>query len=225
MKKILCLILALALVGVSAVSCSKDNGEDADTEDNAVSYEQIDLSDVDDISAVSVSETETDYVMIEIDKFGTVVVRLFPEVAPKTVANFKKLVGEGFYDGLIFHRVIDGFMIQGGDPLGNGQGGSDEEIYGEFTSNGFKNNLKHTRGVISMARLGNDNNSATSQFFIVHKTSENNTASLDGKYASFGYVVYGMDVVDEIATVRTNSSDKPVSPVKMTSVKFANVTK
>jgi peptidyl-prolyl cis-trans isomerase B (cyclophilin B) len=171
------------------------------------------------------ADSETNFVLIDVKGKGQIVVELYPNVAPITVANFKKLVSQNFYDGLIFHRVISGFMIQGGDPEGTGYGGSDKKILGEFSLNGFENNLYHRRGVISMARGGSDMNSASSQFFIVHKTNANNTKSLDGKYASFGYVVYGIDVVDEIATVRTNSSDKPVSPVKITSAKFATVTK
>lgn len=128
--------------------------------------------------------------------------------APKTAANFEKLVREGFYDGLTFHRVIPGFMIQGGDPLGNGMGGSEETIAGEFRSNGWNNPLKHTRGVISMARAY-DPNSASSQFFIMHADAPH----LDGSYAAFGRVVEGMEVVDEIAAVATDRRDKPLVPV------------
>ena len=138
---------------------------------------------------------------------------LYPEAAPKTVENFKKLVNEHFYDGLIFHRVIEGFMIQGGDPLGNGTGGSDEKIVGEFLANGFNNPIKHERGVISMARAMNPN-SASSQFFIMHKDAPH----LDGSYAAFGKVVNGMDVVDEIATTPTNMQDKPLTPQVIQSI-------
>ena len=131
--------------------------------------------------------------VIDIKDYGKITVELNPEVAPITVANFKKLVNEGFYDGLTFHRIISGFMIQGGDPLGNGTGGSDEEIKGEFSANGVENNLSHTRGAISMARsMAND--SASSQFFIVHQDS----LYLDGQYAVFGYVTDGIEIVDEI---------------------------
>lgn len=132
---------------------------------------------------------------------------LYPEIAPKTVANFEKLVKEGFYDGLTFHRVIPGFMIQGGCPQGNGMGGPGYQIEGEFYANGFKNDLKHERGVLSMARSMNPN-SAGSQFFIMHETSPH----LDGQYAAFGKVVEGMEVVDEIANVMTDFADKPVNP-------------
>lgn len=126
-------------------------------------------------------------------EYGTIKAELYPEIAPITVKNFEKLVSEGFYDGLTFHRIIDGFMIQGGDPLGNGMGGSDEKIKGEFASNGVKNDLKHERGVLSMARSMNPN-SASSQFFIMHQDSPH----LDGQYAAFGRVTEGIEVVDKI---------------------------
>ncbi|MBR4029793.1 MAG: peptidylprolyl isomerase [Clostridia bacterium] len=134
-------------------------------------------------------------------------IELYPEIAPKTVENFEKLVKEGFYDGLCFHRVIPGFMIQGGCPLGNGMGGPGYQIKGEFLANGFKNDLKHTRGVLSMARAM-DPNSAGSQFFIMHEDAPH----LDGQYAAFGKVVKGIEVVDEIASVATDFSDKPKTP-------------
>jgi len=137
--------------------------------------------------------------------------------APITAANFKKLVSEGFYDGLTFHRIIPGFMIQGGDPAGNGTGGSKENIKGEFQSNGFKNPIKHTRGVISMARA-QDPNSASSQFFIMHADAPH----LDGMYAAFGHVTEGMDVVDKIASVKTDFRDKPLQPVVMKKVYLAD---
>ncbi len=125
---------------------------------------------------------------------GTIKAELYPEIAPITVENFQNLISEGFYDGLTFHRVIEGFMIQGGDPLGNGTGGSDKKIKGEFSSNGVKNDIKHERGVLSMARSTNKN-SASSQFFIMHEDAPH----LDGQYAAFGKVTEGMDVVDKIA--------------------------
>ena len=133
-----------------------------------------------------------------------IIIELYPEIAPITVENFKKLVSEGFYDGLIFHRVIPGFMIQGGDPTGTGMGGPGWQIKGEFAANGVKNDLKHTRGVISMAR-SMDPNSAGSQFFIMHE----NAPHLDGQYAAFGKVVSGIEYVDEIAAVPTDYSDRP----------------
>ena len=135
-------------------------------------------------------------VAIEIKDYGTITVELDPAKAPGTCANFLKLVDSGFYDGLTFHRIIKDFMIQGGDPQGNGLGGSGKNIYGEFSSNGYKaNDIKHLRGVISMARSSGDNNSASSQFFIVHQDSPH----LDGDYAAFGRVISGIEVVDKIA--------------------------
>ncbi len=136
--------------------------------------------------------------VMKIKEFGSITLELDADTAPITVSNFVKLAKEGFYDGLTFHRVMDGFMIQGGDPQGTGQGGSDTTIKGEFSANGVENNIKHERGVISMARLGHDYDSATSQFFIVHKTSDGNSMSLDGQYAAFGRVVEGIEVVDKI---------------------------
>lgn len=133
------------------------------------------------------------HVEIAVKDYGTIAVELDADAAPITVANFLKLAGDGFYDGLTFHRIIDGFMIQGGDPLGNGTGGSDETIKGEFSKNGVENSLSHTRGAISMARA-QQMDSASSQFFIVHQDS----TYLDGQYACFGYVTDGMDVVDAI---------------------------
>ena len=135
---------------------------------------------------------------------------LYPEIAPNTVNNFISLVQKGFYDGLIFHRVISGFMIQGGDPQGTGMGGPGYSIKGEFAMNGVRNDLKHTRGVLSMARSMMPN-SAGSQFFIMHA----NAPHLDGQYASFGRVITGMDVCDRIVSVRTNYNDKPLKPQVM----------
>ena len=152
-------------------------------------------------------------VVIEMENGKKIRIELDPAVAPLTVANFEKLVRAGFYDGLIFHRVIPGFMIQGGDPLGNGMGGAKEKIKGEFSANGVQNPLRHTRGVISMARAM-DPNSASSQFFIMHKDAPH----LDGSYAAFGQVVEGMDVVDEIASVPTDFSDRPRLVQKMARV-------
>ena len=133
------------------------------------------------------------HVVMEVQDYGEIQLELDPEAAPRTVSNFVKLVNEGFYDGLTFHRIIDGFMIQGGDPKGNGTGGSDETIVGEFANNGWENPISHTRGAISMAR-SQDKDSASSQFFIVHEDS----TFLDGDYAAFGAVISGMEVVDQI---------------------------
>ena len=155
-------------------------------------------------------------VEIDVTNFGKIVVELFTEVAPITVKNFLSLVDDKFYDGIIFHRVIKGFMIQGGDPKGIGIGGSKNKIKGEFASNGVKNDLLHTAGVISMARAM-DPNSASSQFFIMHKDAPH----LDGNYAAFGVVVKGFEVVDKIANERVDYNDKPLAKVVMESVRRA----
>ena len=155
-------------------------------------------------------------VVIEMENGGKIEIELYPEAAPKTVENFVKLVGEGFYDGLIFHRVIPGFMIQGGDPEGTGMGGAKENIVGEFRANGHPNPIKHTRGVISMARAY-DPNSASSQFFIMHADAPH----LDGQYAAFGKVVSGMETVDEIASVPTDMRDRPKIAMRMKKVYIA----
>jgi len=147
-------------------------------------------------------------VTIEMEDGGVIKVELYPEIAPNTVRNFVSLINSEYYDGVIFHRVMEGFMIQGGDPDGTGGGGPGYSIAGEFTENEFKNELKHGRGVISMART-NEPNSAGSQFFIVASDSDNNHASLDGKYASFGKVTVGMETVDKIVSVETGQNDKP----------------
>ena len=152
-------------------------------------------------------------VRIEMENGGIIDIELYEDKAPITCANFKKLVERGFYDGLIFHRVIAGFMIQGGDPTGTGCGGSEENIKGEFLANGVKNEISHVRGVISMARSQNMN-SASSQFFIMHADGK----FLDGQYAAFGKVVSGIEVVDEIAGVKTNFSDRPLIDMRMKKV-------
>ncbi len=175
LKKILCLILALSAMLCTLASCGKDD--------------RCEYYDTRDISGRDIS-----YAKITVKDYGEIVVLLDATTAPITVANFKKLVSEGFYDGLTFHRIMKGFMIQGGDPSADGTGGSDEEIKGEFSENGYTgNDISHLRGVISMAR-SNDMDSASSQFFICNATSPH----LDGNYAAFGYVVKGLKVVDKI---------------------------
>lgn len=144
---------------------------------------------------------------------GVIKAELYPETAPVSVNNFISLIGKNFYDGLIFHRVINGFMIQGGDPNGTGTGGPGYSIPGEFAINGFENNLKHTEGVLSMARSMHPD-SAGSQFFIMHKTSPH----LDGAYAAFGKVIEGLDVVDKIAETATDYSDRPLEDQVMKTV-------
>ena len=152
-------------------------------------------------------------VTIEMENGDVIKAELYPEIAPNTVNNFISLVKKGFYDGVIFHRVIPGFMIQGGDPLGKGIGGPGYTIKGEFTANRFQNDLKHDRGVLSMART-NAPNSAGSQFFIMHEDSPH----LDGQYAAFGKVIEGIEAVDRIANVRTDYNDKPRTPQVMKKV-------
>ena len=152
-------------------------------------------------------------VTFEMENGDIMKAELYPEIAPITVNNFISLINKGFYDGLTFHRIIRGFMIQGGDPEGTGMGGPGYSIKGEFSYNNFKNDLKHTPGVLSMAR-SQDPNSAGSQFFIMHKDSPH----LDGSYAAFGKVTSGLDIVDKIADVKTNYSDAPLEPQVMKKV-------
>lgn len=152
-------------------------------------------------------------VTIEMENGGVMKVELYPETAPNTVANFISLVEKGFYNGTIFHRVIPGFMIQGGDPEGTGMGGPGYRIKGEFTANRFQNDLKHTKGVISMTRSGHPD-SAGSQFFIM----VDDAPHLDGQYASFGKVIEGIEVADQIVSVATNYSDRPLEEQRMRSV-------
>ena len=167
---------------------------------------------------------DSDKVMIETEP-GIMIFSVFESEAPITVANFKKLVSEKFYDGIIFHRVIKDFMIQTGHPTGTGTGGSEETIKGEFSENGVENTLSHKRGIVSMARVGGNPeteetyNSASSQFFIVHKDS----TSLDGKYAAFGLLLHGYDVLDKIAEVSTDEHDKPIHDQVMKQVRFVQV--
>ena len=153
--------------------------------------------------------------IIEVKEFGTIEVELNPSVAPITVENFVKLANKGFYNGLTFHRVIKGFMIQGGCPKGNGTGGPGYSIKGEFYANGINNPLKHTRGVISMARAM-DPDSAGSQFFIMHQDAPH----LDGQYAAFGKVSKGIEVVDAIASVRTSPNDRPLEAVVIKDIRI-----
>ena len=156
-------------------------------------------------------------VRITMDSGKTIRLELYPEIAPITVENFLDLVNKGFYNGLTFHRIIPGFMIQGGDPSGNGTGGPGYSIKGEFKSNGVNNTMKHERGVISMARAF-DPNSAGSQFFIMHKDAPH----LDGEYAAFGKVIEGLEAVDEIASVETGFQDAPVKKVVMEKVEVVS---
>ena len=211
-------VIVIAAVIIFCVSYAQGNGEN----DNPILYKLVSSEEYKDTTEV------TNFVRLNVSYTadngqrynGDIVIELNPDEAPITVANFQKLVGQKFYDGLTFHRVISGFMIQGGDPEGTGLGGSDEDIKGEFSENGVENNLKHVRGTISMARNGYDMDSASSQFFIVHETSANNSYSLDGKYAAFGSVVFGMESVDGIAALSTNSSNKPTNVPVINSATF-----
>lgn len=170
------------------------------------------------VSCSSNKATGTYYAQIEMEAGGVITLELYGDIAPITVANFKKLAEAGTYDGTIFHRVIQGFMIQGGDPTGTGYGDKSlATIKGEFSANGVKNNLSHDRGVISMAR-SQKNDSASSQFFICD--SGNYKRSLDGNYAAFGRVIAGMDVVDKIAAVATDANDRPTSVQRMKHVRM-----
>ena len=202
-KKIICALLVFALV----ISCAALAGCGASNErkgikatSNTASARNLtgNIATGDGASPSgqdSIDRSDTKYVAIDVKDYGVITVALYPHVAPITVENFLNLIDKGFYDGLTFHRIMKGFMIQGGDPNGNGSGGSGQNIKGEFLANGVKNDLAHRRGVISMAR-STPMDSASSQFFIMHEDS----ASLDGNYAAFGEVVSGMDVVDAIAT-------------------------
>ena len=180
MAALLGCLLLLAMVG-----CSQDYEAGRAKQEVEPAPEDISVVDANDVGSYTA--------VIDVENYGTITVDLDGTAAPETVKNFVSLAQDGFYDGLTFHRIIDGFMIQGGDPDGNGTGGRDQTIKGEFSENGVENNLSHTRGAISMAR-SDDYDSASSQFFIVHE----NSTYLDGSYAAFGYVIEGMDVVDAI---------------------------
>jgi peptidyl-prolyl cis-trans isomerase B (cyclophilin B) len=206
MKRILALLCLMALMAVLP-ACGKKEAVSATPEGV--------------IGELRFAETEnvSDFVKIEMADGGIILMELYPDIAPITVNNFQNLVSDHFYDGIIFHRVIYGFMIQGGDPDGNGIGNSDTTIKGEFSANGVENNLKHTRGVLSMARTGQSYNSASTQFFIMHYDAPH----LDGKYAAFGRVIAGMDVVDRIASTPVSNS-RPIKEQKMNTVRFVTVT-
>ncbi len=208
-KKLFVILLTALLAVCMLAACSPKNGAAFDT---SACYK----------TKLEPSAEETNYVQIEIENNAYIVVELYPATAPITVANFKKLVKEDFYNGTIFHRVIKGFMIQGGDPEGTGYGGSKDKIKGEFSSNGVKNDLKHTRGVISMAR-SQDPNSASSQFFIMHADAPH----LDGDYAAFGKVVAGLETVDAIANLAVQDTvyNRPVIDVHITGMEFVNYTR
>ncbi|MDE7320653.1 MAG: peptidylprolyl isomerase [Lachnospiraceae bacterium] len=204
MKKLTMLFLCMSLLSMAVVGCGSgekeaEPAENQKTEDAELEAEPETAQDAEPETAQDAAGGSEDlltglhHVEIEVADYGTIALELDADTAPVTVTNFISLASEGFYDGLTFHRIISGFMIQGGDPLGNGMGGSDTEITGEFASNGIENNISHVRGVISMARSMSPD-SASSQFFIVHEDS----TFLDGEYAAFGHVTEGIEVVDQI---------------------------
>lgn len=200
-KRVIAFILLLAVCFSALCACSGD-----DTSENTSQGES-------NVNNTNLSNTV--YAEITMENGGVIKLELYHNIAPITVENFVSLCDRNFYDGLIFHRVISGFMIQGGDPKGNGTGGSGKNIKGEFSANGVENSLSHERGVISMARA-QDPNSASSQFFICHADSE----FLDGNYAAFGKVTEGMDVVDAIASVSTDYTDKPIQEQRIKTIRI-----
>ena len=210
MKKRLLGILLVAVMAVSLAACGDKETQESSA-DSGQGTSPAQESGQEEEEAGTEGEGAVDasgkhHVEIAVKDYGTISVELDGDAAPITVENFLKLAGDGFYDGLTFHRIISGFMIQGGDPLGNGRGGSEEQIKGEFSENGVENNLSHTRGAISMAR-SQAMDSASSQFFIVHADS----TFLDGQYACFGYVTEGMEVVDAICDAITEEAYIPDS--------------
>lgn len=209
MKKYLNFILITVLMSsLVLIGCSNANSSNnKETDSTSQTSENSDTNNA------SEENKNLPVATITVDGYGVIEVELYPEIAPNTVNNFIYLANKEFYNNLKFHRVIKGFMIQGGDPKGNGTGGPGYSIEGEFTSNGFANSLKHTKGVISMARA-QDPDSAGSQFFIMSGDAPN----LDGEYAAFGKVISGLDVVDKIQNVETNSADAPKKDVIIKSI-------
>ena len=204
MKKLLAVLLCAAML-LTIASCAEKSGDGTQT-------------------SAPVTEKETVKIRIELTDGRVMNAELYPKIAPITVQNFVDLARSGFYDGLIFHRVIKGFMIQGGDPKGNGTGGSGKTSKGEFAANGVKNDLHHTKGVLSMARRGKDASgnmnydSATSQFFIVSGPDQN-VAHLDGQYAAFGKLTDGYDVLEALESVPTDAYDKPLTDITIKTIK------
>ncbi len=204
MKKTYLIVLALVML-LSLSACAKEQ---------APASEAPALEAPANEAPVSEASGEAVKASIDMGEYGVIELELYPDIAPQSVYNFCALARDGFYDGLIFHRVIKDFMIQGGDPTGTGMGGPGYSIKGEFGLNGIVNALSHTRGVVSMARNGNDLDSAGSQFFIVHKDS----TFLDGSYAAFGKVTSGMETVDRIANIRTEGDDRPYKDIVIQSI-------
>ena len=209
-------ILTLMLFALAGCGSSQSPQSSSNTNGNTTNNESMDNanSNINTEEQQVVALQENPIVTMKIKDYGDITLELYPEMAPNTVNNFVTLANDGFYDGLIFHRVISGFMIQGGDPQGTGIGGPDYSIPGEFAANGFtQNTLSHTKGILSMARTNNPD-SAGSQFFIMSADG----TYLDGQYAAFGKVTDGLDIVEEIQDVPTNSSDKPLEDIVIESV-------
>lgn len=223
-KRIIIILLLVLLVTGCKTSDIKNEGEETKVEPNVTIIEKDDNGEITKgtIEGYTFTETDevTDRVKIQMEDGSVMLAVLSNSETPITIKNFQKLVSEKFYDGIIFHRVIKDFMIQGGDPTGTGYSGSDETIKGEFQANGVPNSMKHTRGVLSMARSQNMD-SASSQFFIMHA----DYPSLNGQYAAFGKVFAGMDEVDRIAEQETDSYDKPMKEQKIKSIRFITVEK
>lgn len=209
-KKILWILSIVLVVSLALVGCGSNKDDNSEKENaDTTSKNDTNIKDV----TEKKPEDKNPVATIEMEDGSVIKLELYPEKAPNTVRNFISLANSGFYDGLTFHRIIPGFMIQGGDPQGVGTGGPGYSIAGEFSTNGFENDIKHVKGVISMARSQSPN-SAGSQFFIMHDDAPH----LDGQYAAFGKVTEGLDVVDKIAGVETGANDKPVNDVKMKKV-------
>lgn len=199
MKRILCVVMSLIMCAMLLTACHE---------------ESVPLQD-----KIDVTGMEKVNVVIMLKGGDEMTLELYPKIAPVTVQNFVDLATSGFYDGLIFHRIIEDFVVQGGDPNGDGTGGSSTNIKGEFSENGFENTLKHEKGVISMAR-SNDYNSASSQFFIC--TSNNaNVTNLDGQYAAFGKLTKGWDVLEKLNSVKTDDNDKPKTDIVIKAIRVA----
>ena len=202
--KLLFLLISLLFFLFACGDKEPETGDNIEVDEQKPTVEQI-------VEYPEIKENPIVTIIMEDDQ--EMILELYPKIAPNTVANFISLINDGFYDGLIFHRVIPNFMIQGGDPEGNGLGGPDYSIPGEFTNNNFENDLKHERGVISMARSGSPN-SAGSQFFIMQDSAE----YLDGEYAAFGKIIEGIHVVDHIAYLKRDNSDKPLEDFEIKSI-------
>ncbi len=212
--------LFFILIALIAITGCEEKKQQEESEEKIVTEEILEGT-VDGYK-FKVTDEVTERIRIQMNNGDIMLAVLSNEDAPITIKNFQKLVSEGVYDGLIFHRVIENFMIQGGDPTGTGYGDpSIPNIKGEFKNNGVNNKMSHERGVLSMARGGYDMNSASSQFFIVHQDS----TSLDGDYASFGRVFAGLDVVDKIASVETDEDDRPLKEQVIKSIKFITIEK